>query len=100
MQRHGLRDYFDEVVTGEEVIHGKPSPDIYLRAAEKLRVEPQSCLVVEDALSGIQAGKSAGMSVAAIPDARFVDIALYEDKVDYLLANLGELPELVQRLSK
>ena len=54
--------------------------------------------MVEDALSGIQAAVSAGMRVAAIPDARFVDVAEYSDKADYVLDNLGELPALLKRI--
>jgi HAD superfamily hydrolase (TIGR01509 family) len=67
LERHNLRHWFDAVTTGEEVQHGKPNPDIYLLAARKLDAAPENCLVVEDSLPGVQAGKSAGMLVAAIP---------------------------------
>jgi len=99
LERHQLSQYFDIVVSGEEVEHGKPHPDIYLRAAQKLGVAPKNCLVIEDALSGVQAAKSAGMRVAAIPDTRYVNIADYEAKADYVLESLGEVPALVQRLA-
>lgn len=49
---------------------GKPAPDIYLVAASRLGVNPSECLVFEDALTGVQAGKAAGMRVIAIPDPR------------------------------
>lgn len=98
LERHDIRRYFDQVVTGEEVEHGKPNPDIYLKAASKIHVEPANCLVVEDALAGITAGKSAGMDVVAIPDPRFVDVTLYNGKADYLMSRLGELPDLVRHL--
>lgn len=63
------------VVTGDDpaVLAGKPAPDIYLEAARRLGVAPQYCLVVEDALSGVQAGKRAGCVVVAVPDARFTE---------------------------
>ncbi len=53
-----------------QVKTGKPAPDIYLVAASRLGVDPSECLVFEDALTGVQAGKAAGMRVVAIPDAR------------------------------
>lgn len=66
---HKLRDYFSCIMTGCDVAHGKPAPDIYLAVSEKLRVHPERCLVFEDIIPGIQAGKSAGMKVCAVEDA-------------------------------
>jgi len=66
---HNLKDYFSCIVTGCEVEHGKPSPDIYLEAARQLKVSCSRCLVFEDILPGIHAGKSAGMRVCAVEDA-------------------------------
>ncbi|GKY93568.1 hypothetical protein MPSEU_000324200 [Mayamaea pseudoterrestris] len=61
------------IVTGDHaaVKNGKPAPDIYLEAARQLGVHPSECLVVEDALTGVQSGKAAGCAVVAVPDARF-----------------------------
>jgi HAD superfamily hydrolase (TIGR01509 family) len=100
LDRHQLTQFFEVVVTGDEVERGKPAPDIYLRAAEKLNLSPDKCLVVEDALAGIAAAKAAKMRVVAIPDRRFVDPATYEKQADYILSNLNELPSLVQKLYK
>ena len=97
LDRHKLAEFFEVVVTGDEVVHGKPHPDIYLRAAEKLGVATEACLVVEDALSGIAAAKAAQMRVAAVPDIRFVDAGAYEREADYLLRTLSELPALVRK---
>jgi HAD superfamily hydrolase (TIGR01509 family) len=97
LERYNLREFFDAVTTGEEVVHGKPHPDIYLRAAAKLDAMPEVCLVVEDSLAGVQAGRDAGMTVAAIPDPRYVDAADYNDKADYVLSRLSEVPELFRR---
>ena len=52
---------FDAVVTGSDVINKKPDPEIFLKAAEKIGVDPKDCLVVEDARSGVTAAKRAGM---------------------------------------
>jgi HAD superfamily hydrolase (TIGR01509 family) len=98
LERHGLSAYFDIVVSGEEVERGKPYPDIYLRAAQELGVAPQHCLVIEDALSGAQAARDAGMRVAAIPDARYMNVEDYRDKADYILESLSEVPALVKSL--
>jgi HAD superfamily hydrolase (TIGR01509 family) len=96
LDRHNLTPLFDVIVTGDEVEHGKPQPDIYLRAAEKLRVAPDACLVIEDSLSGIAAAKAANMCVAAIPDARFVDPHDYEQQADYVLSSLEKISSLVK----
>ncbi len=59
-------EFWDTVVVGEHVKHKKPSPDIFLAAARNLNVEPAACVVVEDAVNGIQAGKAAGMRCVAV----------------------------------
>jgi HAD superfamily hydrolase (TIGR01509 family) len=96
LDRHQLTAFFDVIVTGDEIEHGKPSPDIYLRVAKKLGVPATECLVIEDALSGIAAAKAAGMRVGAIPDTRFVDACEYEKEADYLLRDLSQIPALVR----
>lgn len=65
----GLEGMFDVIKTGSDGLKGKPAPDIYLAAASALNVEPEYCLVFEDIVHGIQAGKSAGMRVCAVEDA-------------------------------
>ena len=57
---------FDATVNGLEVAHKKPSPEIYLTAARKVGIEPRRCLVVEDAINGVQAAKAAGMYCLAL----------------------------------
>lgn len=65
---HGLDAYFDCIMTGCDVAKGKPAPDIYLAVARSLGVAPENCLVFEDIIPGIQAGKAAGMQVCAVYD--------------------------------
>lgn len=62
----GIRDQFDAVIGGAEVAKGKPNPEIYLRAAGLVDVNPENCWVIEDSLQGIQAGLSAGMKVVGM----------------------------------
>ena len=61
-----LRRYFDAVTTAADIKNGKPDPEIFLRSAEKLNVEPRHCLVFEDALGGFEAARRAGMKAVGI----------------------------------
>jgi len=61
-----IRDDFDEIVNSAMVSKSKPNPDIFLKAAEKLNMPPERCIVFEDSLAGIKAGNSAGMKVVGI----------------------------------
>jgi HAD superfamily hydrolase (TIGR01509 family) len=99
LDRHQLTGFFEVIVTGEGVERGKPSPDIYLCAAKQLGIPADVCLVVEDALPGVAAGKAAKMRVAAIPDHRFVDPSKYEKAADYVLNSVKELPTLIRKLA-
>jgi HAD superfamily hydrolase (TIGR01509 family) len=62
-----IGEYFDLLITGDMVSHGKPDPECYLIAAQKLGVSVEECVVFEDAPSGILSGKNAGMKVIAVP---------------------------------
>lgn len=66
---HGLEHFFSCIMTGCDVAKGKPAPDVYLAVAERLQVAPSQCLVFEDIVPGIMAGKNAGMRVCAVEDA-------------------------------
>jgi HAD superfamily hydrolase (TIGR01509 family) len=98
LNRNQLTGFFEIIITGEEVQHGKPAPDIYLCAASHLGIPANACLVVEDALPGAAAARAADMHVAAIPDRRFVDPREYEKKADYVLNSLKELPALIRQI--
>lgn len=67
LQIVGISDWFEEVVTADDVAEGKPAPDIFLKAAKLLGVHPTKCLALEDAPAGILAAQRAGMQVIAIP---------------------------------
>lgn len=92
LQARGIRSYMDSVRTACEVEHGKPAPDIYLLVAEDLKVAPEHCLVFEDIIEGIQAGKRAGMRTCAVADAATKGI--WEEKqreADYAILDYLEL---------
>ena len=67
LRQTGLSDLFDEVVTSDDVVNGKPAPDMFLLAAEKIGVAPEKCRVLEDAPAGILAAQEAGMAVITVP---------------------------------
>ena len=67
LQELGCEDACQSVTGGDEVEHGKPAPDIYLLAAERLGVAPENCLALEDSVPGARAAQAAGMTVVAVP---------------------------------
>jgi HAD superfamily hydrolase (TIGR01509 family) len=68
LERAGVLGRFTHIVTGDEVSRGKPAPDIFLKAAEKMNAAPSDCFVLEDTEAGIQAAHAAGMAPICIPD--------------------------------
>ncbi|MCR4705410.1 MAG: HAD family phosphatase [Lachnospiraceae bacterium] len=74
LDQRGVRSYFDCIMTACDVEKGKPAPDIYLKVAEELDVDPKDCLVFEDLVLGIAAAKDAGMEVCAVED----DYSVYQ----------------------
>ncbi|MBX9570077.1 MAG: HAD family phosphatase [Candidatus Obscuribacterales bacterium] len=85
-----IRKHFANLTSGDEVVHGKPAPDVYLLAAKRLGVAPEKCLVVEDTIAGIRAAKSAGMYCVSIP----CEATAHQDHsfADLRLTSLEELP--------
>jgi beta-phosphoglucomutase len=65
-----LKRYLSVFVSGETVPHGKPAPDLYLKAAAELDVEPKYCLVIEDAVAGVEAAHAGGMRCIAVAGSR------------------------------
>ncbi|MDR2546735.1 MAG: HAD family phosphatase [Lachnospiraceae bacterium] len=89
---HDLKQFFPVIMTSCEVERGKPAPDIYLAVAAALKVAPARCLVFEDIVPGIEAGKSAGMRVCAVEDA--YSAATREEKqrlADYYIMHYNEI---------
>lgn len=68
LKYHGISDYFDVTVCGDEVEHTKPSPEIYIKATKLLGVAPEDCFALEDSTVGIESAINAGMKTIAIPD--------------------------------
>ena len=91
----GIAGLLGAVVSSDEVAHGKPAPDVYLLAAHRLGVEPADCLVVEDSLNGVLAGRAAGMLVALVPNASVPPAAGAREAASFVLGSLAELEPLL-----
>lgn len=88
----GLSDYIDVVVTGCDVAHGKPAPDVYLEAARQLQIPPEQCLVFEDVPAGIMAGKNAGMTVCGVEDEFSKDLTKKKRQLaDYYISDYQQV---------
>lgn len=68
-----ITEYFDDSICGDEVTHGKPDPEVFLKACQKLNVSPDKALVLEDSESGINAAYNAKIKVIGIPDMKYPD---------------------------
>lgn len=93
LEKLGINHFFDVLVSAEHLPYGKPHPEVYLQAAKALGVSPQNCLVIEDSLNGVIAGKAAKMTVVAVPENSH---SINEKLIlaDYLIRDLTELKPL------
>ncbi len=88
MDQLGIEEYFSAIVTASDVKHSKPDPEIFLNAAEKLGLKPNECIVIEDAIHGIEAAKKAGMMCIAVETSHF---ASELRKADLIRKDLSEV---------
>jgi HAD superfamily hydrolase (TIGR01509 family) len=95
--RLGIMDLFDAVETGDEVTRGKPDPEIYLKAAAKLAVPADECIVLEDSENGVRAAHAAGCYVIAVPS----DYTRAQDfrQADAVVGDLLQAKEQIARLT-
>lgn len=87
LERIGLNGYFDAVSDGNNITRSKPDPEVFLKAAEFLGLEPGACIVVEDAVAGAEAGHAGGFTVACVGDAARAQAGHY---------NMGSIRELLE----
>jgi len=92
-----VRNKLDSIVTAEDVERHKPDPQLFLTAAEKLSVNPENCVVFEDALNGIEAAKNAGMKVVGVLTP-YADREEFERKADLVIKDFSEID--VEKLNK
>lgn len=95
IDKAGMRPYFqDRIFSGHECARSKPAPDVYLRAAHSVAVPPQRCLVIEDTVTGVQAGLAAGATVWAYCHHPDQGEALLQAGAALLFGRMGELVHL------
>ncbi len=90
LQQLGLGSFFDAVSDGNNITHSKPDPEVFVKAAQMLGIRVESCIVVEDAVSGAEAGHRAGMKVACVGDASAAGAG------DWNMKGIGELIEIAK----
>ena len=94
LKANGVLHHFDSIVAGCEEIKGKPFPDIFLKAAAKLKIDPAECLVIEDTLHGIRAAKNGGMDAFAIfDDNETHDIESLKKEADFYAESFEKILE-------
>lgn len=89
LQRLGLEGYFDAISDGTNIVRSKPDPQVFLMAADFISTPYESCLVVEDAIAGVEAAHAAGMKAAAVGDAAEHNCG------DYILESFSGLLEIL-----
>ncbi len=92
LERTGLMKYFDAVSDGNNLLHSKPHPEVFLKAAQYLQLMPEECAVVEDAQSGICAAKAAGMKTV------FLQGAASKEQPDLIIGSISELVNKIGNL--
>ena len=99
LQKTGLYDCFDVIVTGDMVTNGKPHPETFLTAAELLGFDPKECMGVEDSFNGIQSVSAAGLLTVMVPDVKqpTPEIAAL---LDYRCENLLEICDILENLNQ
>ncbi len=100
LSEKSIRRYFDVVVTADEVPKPKPNPEIFLKAARRIKVRLEECLVVEDSIFGVKAAKAAGMGCVAVPSGAYTAEELRKEEPDLLINSLKEkerIMELIQQ---
>jgi beta-phosphoglucomutase len=86
----GLEDFFDSISDGNNITNSKPDPEVFLKAAEYLNLPAEKCLVVEDAVAGLEAAKAAGMDSCAVGE------AVKSGKATYNLESFNDLIKVVE----
>ena len=89
LQRLGLEGYFDAISDGTNIVRSKPDPEVFLKSADFVSMPYENCLVVEDAISGVEAAHAAGMKAAAVGDAAENHVG------DYILDSFSDLLKLL-----
>lgn len=96
LKNFDIKKYFDAISHAEEVKNSKPAPDIFLLAAKKIKINPENCIVVEDAINGIVAAKKAGMQSVAITTT--FKKKVFVNKTKFVISSLDDLFDILEEL--
>lgn len=94
LNKLGIADSFEQIVTAEDVMNGKPDPEPYLVGAQGIEKDPGSCIVLEDSVNGVLAGKASGATVIAVPSTKSDREQM--GNPDYVVSSLIEALEVVR----
>lgn len=95
LEKAGLLQRFSIIVSGDQIVNGKPAPDIFLRAAERLKIAPDRCMAFEDSEAGVMAATSAGMVTIMVPEIE--PVAEVVRRAYRVYDSLHEAKELIQK---
>ncbi|AUA30168.1 hydrolase, HAD superfamily, IA subfamily [Clostridioides difficile] len=98
LAKANLKDYFDAIVCGDDVVNSKPNPEIFLKAAKKINVNPQNCIVIEDSPMGVEAAYNGGIRCINVPDLKEPDEQI-KSQSHKILENLLEVREYLKSLN-
>jgi beta-phosphoglucomutase len=96
LEMGSIQDKFDAIVTGDDIINSKPDPEIFLKAAEKISLKPENCIVVEDSSAGIKAAYNAKITALHVEDLKEAD----EEILEYCHKNFKNLDEIKEYISR
>jgi len=95
LKEKGIQNYFDYVLTADEVKNPKPDPEAFLKCAEAIECEPEKCVVVEDSIFGVIAARRAGMRCIAVPSGSYSRSELEREKPDLIVDSLKEKDKIL-----
>ncbi|MEJ2242610.1 MAG: HAD family phosphatase [Candidatus Bathyarchaeota archaeon] len=95
LKQHKLTEYFDIVLSANDVKKSKPNPEIFLEAANKFTIQPNNCVVIEDSIFGIQAAKKAKMSCIAVSLGAYSKKELEKEKPDLVVTSLKQIKPIL-----
>lgn len=95
LKEKGIEEYFDLVITADEVLQPKPHPEVFLKCAEKLRCRPERCVVLEDSIFGVRAAKEAKMGCIAMPTGAYSKEELREQNPDLIVDSIKEKEKIL-----
>lgn len=98
LRERGLAKYFEVVISADEVMKPKPAPEIFLKCADKLGLDPKDCVVVEDSVFGVQAAKAAGMKCVAVSSGAYTAEELRSKGSDLVVTSINDREEILRFL--